>query len=289
MKYDCLAHMEAPSAPLVPTPSLACDSHNHVIAGQDVQAYVTNRSYTPPAALLTDYKKMHVKLGIERAVIVQPSVYGTDNTVTLQTIAEYGSGCRGIAVVEPDVSDAELLSLQTGGIRGLRYNMIFSGGAGLDGIDVMAARCADLGLHIQLLINADMLIELEDKLRILPVPIVVDHMGLVQTADGIDQPGFQALLRLVEAGNCWVKLSGNYRMSSDRPNFDDVIPFARKLFEAAPEHMVWGTDWPHPAMTDFMPDDGHLLDALYSYVDTSSDIEKILVSNPAKLYGFDGS
>lgn len=287
MKYDCLAHMDTPSAPKLPTPPLACDCHSHVIATQEVQAYVKNRSYTPPVALLTDYKKMHAKLGIERAVVVQPSVYGTDNTVTLQAIAEYGLECRGIAVVEPDISDSQLLKLQAGGIRGLRYNMIFSGGTGLDGLDVMAGRCAELGLHIQLLINADMLVALEDKLCALPVPIIVDHMGLVQTTDGIDQPGFQALLRLVEAGRCWVKLSGNYRMSSDRPNFEDVIPFARKLFATSPEHMVWGTDWPHPAMTDFMPDDGHLLDALYSYVDTPQDMEKILVLNPAKLYGFD--
>lgn len=287
MNYDCLAHMEKPTAPKLPTPALACDCHSHVIATQEVQAYVKNRSYTPPTALLIDYKKMHAKLGIERAVIVQPSVYGTDNTVTLQAIAEYGSACRGIAVVEPDISDSELFKLRAGGIRGLRYNMIFSGGTGLDGLDVMAARCADLGLHIQLLINADMLVALEGKLSTLPVPIVVDHMGLVQTKDGIDQPGFLALLRLVEAGNCWVKLSGNYRMSSGGPSFEDVIPFARKLFATSPEHMVWGTDWPHPAMTDFMPDDGHLLDALYSYVDTPQDVEKILVSNPQKLYGFE--
>ena len=231
---------------------------------------------------------MHRVLGIDRAVIVQPSFYGTDNSITLQAIGDYGRDvCRGIAVVEDAISDAQLAALHDGGIRGVRYNLVFAGGVGLDSIETMAARIAALGWHVQLLVNGDTLAEIENVLSALPVPAVIDHMGHVNAELGIGQPGFRALLRLVGAGKAWVKLSGNYRISAQPAPYADAVPFAKALIAAGPNHMVWGTDWPHPALFDTMPDDGPLLDALYSYSDDAKIIHDVLVGNPARLYGFE--
>lgn len=286
MTVTCLAPLPEPRAPTKPLPAGATDCHAHVILPQSAHPFVANRSYTPPPATLADYKALHVRLGIERAVIVQPSVYGTDNRVTLDAIAGYGPNCRGIAVVGADCPTADLSVMKAGGIRGARINMLFAGGIGLDDLEPLARRIAPLGWHFQLLIDGPTLADLELRLAKLPVPVVIDHMGHVQTRDGLNQPGFQALRRLVAGGNTWVKLSGNYRMSADRPRFEDVIPFARALIADGPDHMVWGTDWPHPAMKDFMPDDGDLVDALDAYVGNETQRKRMLVDNPAKLYGF---
>ncbi len=244
------------------------------------------RSYTPPDASLPAYKRLHEVLGIERAVIVQPSVHGTDNRVTLDAIAGYGPQCRGVAVVDETVSDGELAALHDGGVRGLRLNILFGGGVGLQALEPLAARVADMGWHIQLLLDASEMHELAPRIRKLSVPVVVDHMGHMAVAKGLEHPGFQALLALVRDGLCWIKLSGNYRISKEAPGFADAIPFARALIEAAPGHMVWGTDWPHPALYGFMPNDGDLLDALETYAPEDDLRKAILVDNPARLYGF---
>ena len=229
---------------------------------------------------------MHRTLGIERAVIVQPSVYGTDNSVTLAAIKDYGPNCRGVAVVDEEITDDELASMHQAGIRGIRFNLLFSGGVDLEGLEKTAARVSVFGWHVQLLIDGPTLVEIEARLRTLGVPTVIDHMGYVQADEGLEQPAFGALLRLVGGGTTWVKLSGNYRLSKNRPEYQDVIPFARSLIRAAPERMIWGTDWPHPAMTEFMPNDGDLLDALDNYVDSDKQKADILVTNPQVLYGF---
>lgn len=283
----CLGHDPDPLPPSVVLPKGACDCHAHVIAPPEIQAYVENRSYTPPRASLEAYKEMHRVLGIDRAVIVQPSVYGTDNIVTLQAIRDYGPECRGIAVVDEGIGDAELETLNRAGIRGIRYNVMFGGGVDLSSLERMADRIAVFGWHVQLLIDGQGLTDLEPRLRKLAVPAVVDHMGFIQARDGVEQPGFQALLRLVADGGTWVKLSGNYRISQQRPNFHDAIPYAKALIDRAPDKMVWGTDWPHPALFDFMPKDHALVEALYTYFDDPGIAKRILVDNPALLYGFD--
>ncbi|HUU73169.1 MAG TPA: amidohydrolase family protein, partial [Burkholderiales bacterium] len=265
MTKPCLGPDPRPRAPKFSVPVGACDCHAHVLGPPEKYPYVAARSYTPPTALLEDYQALHRVLGIERAVIVQPSVHGTDNQVTLDGIAGYGSNARGIAVVEADVDDRELARLHAGGIRGVRLNLLFGGGVGLQALEPLSERIANLGWHVQLLLDARNLVELAPRLRQLPVAVVVDHMGHMNVAHGIDHPGFQALLELVRDGTCWIKLSGNYRISASGPPYADAIPFARALIEAAPDHMVWGTDWPHPALEDFMPNDGDLLDALDDY------------------------
>ncbi|MEM9146020.1 MAG: amidohydrolase family protein [Pseudomonadota bacterium] len=281
----CLAPLATPTPPRVPLPAGAWDCHAHVILPEADHPFVTNRSYTPPPATLAAYKALHAALGIDRAVIVQPSVYGTDNTVTLAAIAGYGPGGRGIAVVDADCPDDELRRLDDGGIRGARINMLFAGGISLNDLEPLANRIAKFGWHFQLLIDGPTLADLEPRLSALPIPVVIDHMGHVQTRDGLEQPGFRALLRLLARGGCWVKLSGNYRMSEQRPQFADVVPFAKALIAENPERLVWGTDWPHPALSDFMPDDGALVDALDTYVASAEDRHRILVTNPRALYG----
>ncbi|MEM7653006.1 MAG: amidohydrolase family protein [Pseudomonadota bacterium] len=286
MSVPCLAHLPDPSLPQHPLPPGATDCHAHVILPETQHPFVENRSYTPPPATLADFKSLHAKLGIERAVIVQPSVYGTDNRVTLDAIAAYGPNCRGVAVVDADCPLDLLRSMDADGIRGARINLLFSGGIGLDDLEILARRIADLRWHFQLLIDGPTLDAIENRLTRLPVPVVIDHMGHVQACDGLNQAGFRALCRMVSAGNTWVKLSGNYRMSTHRPNFEDVVPFAKALIAENPERMVWGTDWPHPAMQDFMPDDGALVDAIDTYVRSTDEKKRILVDNPAHLYGF---
>ena len=287
MTTRCLPPLDHTSAPRVKLPAGACDCHAHVILPEAAHPFVANRSYTPPPATLDAYKTLHKQLGIQRAVIVQPSVYGTNNSVTLDAIAQYGDDCRGIAVIEPDCCAKDLALLDAGGIRGVRINTLFGGGIDLGALDALAGCAADMGWHIQLLIDGPTLATLEPKLSALPVQIVIDHMGHIQTRDGLNQPGFVALRRLISSGKGWVKLSGNYRISDQRPNFEDAVPFAKVLLRDAVDRMVWGTDWPHPAMCDFMPDDGKLLDSLDYYVDSSSQKHAVLVDNPAALYGFE--
>jgi len=287
MTKPCLGPDPNPRAPRFAVPAGACDCHAHVIGPPEIYTYVPERSYTPPTATLEAYQSLHRILGIERAVIVQPSVHGTDNQVTLDAIAGYGANARGVAVVDAAVDDGELVRLNDGGIRGLRLNVLFGGGVGMHALEPLAERIAAMGWHIQLLLDARDLVELAPRLRRLPVPAVVDHMGHMNVANGIDHPGFQTLIDLVRDGVCWVKLSGNYRITAEGPPFSDVIPFARALIEAGPERMVWGTDWPHPALNDFMPNDGDLLDALDEYAPDSDLKRAILVDNPAQLYGFD--
>ncbi|MEM7426241.1 MAG: amidohydrolase family protein [Pseudomonadota bacterium] len=286
MTTPCLGPDPHPRPPGFAMPKGACDCHAHVIGPPDKYDYVPERSYTPPDALLEDYRKLHNVLGIDRAVIVQPSVHGTDNQVTLDAIAGYGPDARGIAVVDADVTGAELERLHRGGMRGLRLNMLFGGGVGLHALEPLADKIAPLGWHLQLLLDARDLEELGPRIRKLPVPVVVDHMGHMHVSHGMDHPGFQTLLALVRDGIAWIKLSGNYRISSKMPEYRDAIPFAQALIEAAPEHMVWGTDWPHPALTDHMPNDGDLLDALATYAPDEATRNAILVDNPARLYGF---
>lgn len=287
MSVDCLAPDPDPRPPKFAMPAHACDCHAHVLGPPDKYPYVSNRSYTPPTALLEDYQALHRVLGIERAVIVQPSVHGTDNAVTLEGIAGYGPNARGVAVVDSDVSERELQRLHDGGIRGVRLNLLFGGGVGLDALEPLAQRIASMGWHVQLLLDARDLVELAPRLGKVGVPLVVDHMGHMKTSHGMGHPGFQALLGLVREGVCWVKLSGNYRISSNGSPYSDAIPFARALIEAAPQHMVWGTDWPHPALSEFMPNDGDLLDALDDYAPEADLKQAILVDNPGTLYGFD--
>ena len=287
MTKPCLAPIADLKAPRFAMPKGATDTHSHVIGLPPEYPFVPERAYTPPEASIADYMAMHRALGIERAVIVTPSCHGTDNRITIRAIETYGPNARGIAVVNPDVSDAELNALHNGGIRGLRLNVLFGGGVGLHALKMLAPRVRGLGWHIQLLIDVSRdLAGLATDIRGLGIPVVVDHMGHMPVERGLEDPGFQTLLSLVRDGFCWAKLSGNYRISKHGRDFRDAIPFAEALIEACPQHMVWGTDWPHVSMFEEMPNTTDLLNALDDYAPDPAMKQAILVDNPATLYGF---
>jgi predicted TIM-barrel fold metal-dependent hydrolase len=269
----------------MPTPRGACDCHAHIFGPESRFPYIPNRSYTPAERLPSDYAAMLKSIGIERGVIVQPSIYGTDNRATLSAIAELGANFRGVAVLPPDVDDRTLADHAAGGIRGLRLSGITPGGVGLEHLEAMAARLKGSALHIQLLANLSKERDLPARIRKLGVPVVVDHFGVVDASEGVAGEGFRNLLALVRDGLCWVKLSGLYLVTRQPAPFAEIGPLAEALVAAAPDRMVWATDWPHPASKDPVSDAG-LLTLLGDWVPDEAIRNRILVDNPARLYGF---
>lgn len=266
-------------------PRHACDTHAHVVCA-DESAYplVANRSYTPVPAPEDDYLAMLDATGMERGVLVQISVYGTDNRYMLEVLRRHPDRLRGIGVVAPDVAERELRDMHEAGVRGLRLNVLYGGGVGLDAAHILAAKIKDMGWHLQLLLDARQLPQMMPRLETLTVPIVVDHMGHMPVAQGLQSPGFQALVHLLREG-WWTKLSGAYRISAMPAPYGDVTPWAQALVEAAPERLVWGSDWPHVAVNP-MPDAGQLRNLLATWVPDAAQRNRILVDNPARLYDF---
>jgi len=247
---------------------------------------IPGRSYTPPEAGIPAYARLLRAFGFERAVIVQPSVYGTDNRCTYDAVRQSGGKWRGVAVVHAEVTRDELQALHDAGFRGVRINLLFKGGLAMEVLEKMARRIEPWGWHLQLLVDGRDLVDLAPRLRQLPVPSVIDHMGHLPAALTVKHPAFAALLSLVRAGSCWVKLSGAYRISSKPYPYDDVVPMAQALVEAGPEQMVWGSDWPHPSFVGEMPVDAGLLDLLTEWVPDPRLRQRVLVENPARLYDF---
>ena len=271
-------------------PLHACDTHAHICGPIERYPYAERRVYTPPDALLPAYRHMLDALGVERAVLVQPSVYGTDNTVMLAAMAELGSTrCRGVAVVDDDISDHELESLHEAGVRGVRINVVdVAEGKGvipMQSLAQLAGRVKRYGWHVEFLMHADEFPDLDRQFADFPVDIVLGHLGYMKADKGVDQPGYQAMLRLMRQGKCWVKLTGPYRISNAPLPHADTLPYARALLEAAPERVLWGTDWPHVMVKTPMPNDADLADLLLDWVPERYR-EQVLVANPAKLYGF---
>jgi 2-pyrone-4,6-dicarboxylate lactonase len=275
--------------PSFAVPPRACDTHAHVIGAAARFPMVPNRSYTPPPAPGAAYLDMLDALHMERGVLVQISIYGTDNRCMLETLKAHPRRLRGIAVVSPDVSDATLRDLADCGVRGIRFNVLFGGGVAIDGLERLAARVAPLGWHVQLLIDARNLPELGPRIGRLPVDVVFDHMGHMPVASGTDHPGFQWLLRLLRDGKAWVKLSGAYRISQAGAPFHDTLDFAQALVAAAPDRCVWGSDWPHVSVDGPMFNTGALLDLLPLWVPDETIRNRILVDNATRLYGFPAS
>lgn len=276
------------STPAYQAPPDSCDTHMHIIG--PVAKYPLNeeRSYTPPDSPLDDFLALQETLGIRRAVIVHPSCYGTHLSVTEDAIVEMGDRARGIAVVDPSVSDAELDRLNEVGFRGLRYTTLLRGGAPVEEIETMAARIQRLGWHVQLFIDGAAQLEaMAPMLASLPVDVVIDHMGHFPQDADIDHPGFQALLGLMRGGRCWVKLSGSYRVSHLGAPWSDMPPYAEALIETRSDRVVWGTDWPHVMLWDRpLPDGAELLDWVTSWGVDDATLKQILVDNPAALYRF---
>ena len=276
------------SPPKLKAPAGACDTHAHIVGPFDKFPLADERGYTPPISALEDFEVFQKTLGIDRAVIVHPSCYGTMMDVTVDAVTRLGDRARGIAVVEPSITDAELDRLDEIGFRGLRFTTLLKGGADVSGIVAMAERIKRLGWHIQMFIDAENQLEsLLPSLKKLPVDLVIDHMGHFQPEAGVDHPAFRAMLDLVKNGHCWVKLSGAYRASGDAPAWQDMTAYATTLIETRPDRMVWATDWPHVMLWDKpMPEGAALLDWALSWNIDETTMKQILVDNPAQLYGF---
>jgi predicted TIM-barrel fold metal-dependent hydrolase len=272
--------------PAFSLPRGACDTHVHIWGPFDHFPVAKGAPYTPPERTRDDLVALHERLGVDRAVIVQTTVYKSDNRAMLDGIARSGGRWRGVALIDEHFTDADFLSLHEGGVRGVRFGFVkhLGGVPDLALVRRTAARIAPMGWHLVLHLDAGNIPEFIDFFGELSLPVVVDHMGRVPVRDGLDQPPFRILLDLLKRPNWWVKVSGAERISETGPPFADAIPFAQRLIEAAPGRVLWGTDWPHPNVR-WEPDEADLVDLLPSFAG-AAELHKVLVDNPARLYGF---
>lgn len=287
----CLPPDPHPRKPGFTIPAGATDCHCHVFEDQARYPLVAARSYTPHLCTLSDYLAMCEVLGVQRTVQVNASVYGFDNSVTLAVIAELGQKrARGVAGLSADATAAEIERLHRGGMRGVRLSTMVKGYGGTELIDAFAEKLKPLRWHIQLHVDKSAeLAALEQQLVDVPVPIVFDHLGRTRGGEGVDAPGFQALLRMLKArDDFWVKISSWYRLSdAGSPDYADMAPLAQALVATRPDRCVWGSNWPHPVSPVAVPNDGDLMDQFCSWVPDEKTRKMILVDNPAQLYGFD--
>jgi len=269
-------------------PPLACDAHCHVFGSAARFPYDPKAAYVPSDAPFEALVELHDRLGLQRAVIVHASCHGADMRVTLDAIARSKGRYRGTAIIDSSVTEKDFQRMHDGGIRAVRFNFVkhLGGRPDLGFFRKTVQKLQSLGWHLILHLDADDLVELESTFRSLPVPFVIDHMGRVKAADGLSQPPFKVLLETLKTNaRCWVKICGAERVSSSGPPFADAVPFAQALIAAAPERILWGTDWPHPNVK-WMPDDAGLVDLVPQMAPDPALQRKILVDNPARLYGF---
>jgi len=275
-----------PGKPTIPVPANACDCHAHIIGPAEQYPFSAERSYTPREAHRDAYQRMLSALGLQRAVIIQPSFYGPDNRCTYDAVVESRGKWHAVAVLNVDTPRQEVQRLHDAGFRGVRLNLIYKGGVSLDTLEPLAKLVAPFNWHLEILVDGRNLVDLAPRLRRLPVAFEIDHIGRVPAHLGVQNPGFQTLLALLGEGNCWAKLSGAYLTSGGSFPFDDVAPMAQALAKAAPERLVWGSDWPHQSCKTDVPVDAGLLDLLATWVPDEKIRKRILVDNPAKLYDF---
>lgn len=281
-------HSTGLNRPVQMPPPLACDSHMHIFDPRFAPSPHWTRQ--PPDAPVAAYRQLQQRLGTQRTVVVTPSTYGTDNACTLDALAQLGDDARGVAVVAEDVGDAELDLLAARRVCGLRVNFVTPqswGRTTQQMLTALAAKVQRLGWHIQVFVHPEQLVQLASVLAALPVPLVVDHLGRIDPAEGTRGAAYDALRRLLDGGNTWVKLSGAYMRSTVHgPSYADTLPLGRALVRAAPERLVWGSDWPHTTEAPGSVNDADLVDLLAAWAVTPAMLERILVDNPAHLYGF---
>lgn len=282
-----------PKTPVFAFPAQACDCHAHICGPTALYPYAEKRIYTPPDAPIGDYERLLDALGVARAVLVQPSFYATDNRAMLAALQSAKRPMRGVAVIAEEASERELEELHQAGVRGARINIVdLKDGKGVlprARIERLAGRVKPFGWHIEFLMHVDEFPDLDRTLGNLGVDVVFGHLGYVKADKGPVAPGFQALLRLLRSGRAWVKFTGAYRISTGFAPHSDTDAFAHALVETAPDRIVWGTDWPH-VMAKWsipMPNDGELADLVLNWIPDAAIRKRVLVDNPAALYGFD--
>ena len=294
----------AASQPATPVrfdvPPLACDCHTHVFGDASRFPFAATRTYTPESASVAEMRKLHAALHTTRVVIVQPSVYGTDNACTLDAIRQLAPHARGVAVIDEETTDAALEEMYAAGIRGIRINLATVGQSDPDigrrRLEAAVERVRSRRWHVQMYTQLSVIAALRDQVAASPIPIVFDHFGGAQASGGVTQPGFEVLLDLVRSGRAYVKISAPYRGSTSAPDYADMGPLAKALIAANVQRVIWGTDWPHPDTTPGRPpneisplkqiDDGRVFNQFAAWAPDARTRRTILVDNPAALYGF---
>jgi 2-pyrone-4,6-dicarboxylate lactonase len=279
-----------PRRPDFAVPPAACDCHAHVFGPGNRYPLIPHGLYTPADALPAQYRHMLDLLGVERGVLVQPSIYGTDNRAMLDAVAQDPARLRGVAVLPFDAGRNEIERLHAQGVRGVRCNIVDrkfdKGTLPLDGLRALAANIKPLRWHVELLMHVNAFPALDLAFANFPVELVFGHLGYVPAAQGPDTKGFHALLRLLRDGKAWVKLTAPYRLAPGAAPYQDVTPSAQQLVEAAPERLLWGSDWPHTFIKSAMPNDGDLFALFAQWVPDADLRRRILVDNPARLYDY---
>jgi 2-pyrone-4,6-dicarboxylate lactonase len=283
-----------PSSPTFALPAGAVDAHCHVFGPGDVFPFAPERKYTPCDASKEQLFALRDHLGVSRNVIVQATCHGADNRAMVDAVRAAEGRARGVATLRPDVTEAQLRELDDAGVRGVRFNFVrrLVDAAPTDELATVAARIAPLGWHVVVYFEAADLPDLEDFFGALPTPVVVDHMGRPDVTRSADGPEFRRFLRFVERNDVWVKVSCPERLTVTGPPavdgqhnaYTDVVPFARRVVAEFPDRVLWGTDWPHPNLTDHMPDDGLLVDHVPHIAVTAEQRQKLLADNPMRLY-----
>ena len=278
-----------PHSPVTFTPPPnACDAHCHIFGPGHLFPFSNDRTYTPPDSGLEQFEILQNRLGLSRAVFVQASCHGVDNSAMVDAIERGNGRYAGVAMIDESFSAAQIGALHDVGVRGTRFNFVahLGGAPALDDFWTIAHRVAAFGWHIVLHFDAKDLHRYASLLDDLPTAYVIDHMARVDASAGLEQEPFQQLLTLMGDERCWVKISGAERLTAGgAPPYDDVVPYARALIATAPDRVLWGTDWPHPNVRH-MPDDGDLVDLLAAYAPDESTRNAILVENPQRLYEF---
>jgi predicted TIM-barrel fold metal-dependent hydrolase len=279
-------------APKLKAPANACDCHMHIYDGDRfAPARPGPQSRMQSDAAVAQYRLLQQRNGMTRTVIVTPAAYVTDNRVTLDGIAQLGkANTRGVAVVHPSVTDAELKQMADGGIRGIRFTVFDprSAAVSIDMIEPLGKRVADLGWHVQIHMRADQIVENAALLEGLPGAVVFDHLGRLPQPAPLEHAAFGVIRRMMDKGKTWMKLSGAYMdTNAGAPSYSDKLAVAQAYIKAAPERVVWGSDWPHPTeKPEHKPNDATLLDLLAEWAPDPAQRQRILVSNPEALYGF---
>lgn len=288
-----LSSLPSPSLPALQVPIGACDCHAHVFGPYDDFPLAGERTYTPAETPVSAYQAVLMRLGFSRGVLVQPSAHGLDNGALLAALGSAPGQLRGVAVAQAGASLQALWTLKEAGVRGLRFSRLldargapkYANAVDVAALDDLAPKMREVGLHAQLWLGNDDLEGLLPLVRSAGIPFVIDHLGRCDPAQGFNSAGFRLMCDLVESGKLWVKLTP-YRTSRQFPQYDDMRPFHQRLTEINPDRLLWGSDWPHVNMARDMPDAGRLLDTFAEWTGDSELISRILVRNPAALYGF---
>jgi D-galactarolactone isomerase len=272
--------------PKLKMPADACDCHHHIYDSK--YPIAPSATLKPGDAKVADYRALQKRIGTARNVVVQPSTYGTDNSCTLDGMAQLGPASRGVAVVDTSVTDAELKRLHGLGIRGIRFNLVQAGATTVDMLEPLSKRVADLGWHVQIHQTGDGIVKMDDVLQKVASPIVFDHMGRIPKDVGVDHPAYTVISRLIDKGRTWVKISGAYMDTKvGPPTYADSTKLAQAFVKLAPQRMVWGSDWPHPTeKVEDKPNDATLVDLLTEWAPDEATRRRILAENPSELYGF---